>query len=165
MNILYIDENQRQLADISFDKRIKIALARVLSSYSREDIFEYGVEKTEELKLMAIQLKRVNIENQSSSRFLERCDGTTKRHGSSARNLPPGEISLGGLDATISGFLGGIGEYSIADLERLFRQVDTSKCGALQTRSFFLFYAFLQRCVLLTADTAIGARALQYVVA
>ena len=152
--ITFADENQRQLADISFDKRIKVALARVLSSYSREEFFEYGVEKTEELKLMAADSIP---ETSSQESFIARRNGMTitRRHVQrrssgehkkrrfsnelqrSSRPYSRGdfastsssEISLEGLDATISSLLGGIGDYTIDDVKGLFEQVDTDSSG------------------------------------
>ena len=138
----YTDENQRQLADISFDKRIMAALARVMSSYSREEIFQYGVEKTEELKLMAAQSFQTVPEENVQGRFISRRNGMTirKRRATVVSNestgatslhscSPPAEISLEGLDATISSLLGGIGEYSIGDVKLLFEQVDSDGSG------------------------------------
>ena len=153
----FTDENQRQLADISFDKRIKIALARVLSSYSREEFFEYGVEKTEELKLMAAESI---TEASTQGRFMAHRNGmtVTRRHARRRSSVTSGnqhkkrrfsnelhksskpchrvdfvntsaEISLEGLDATISSLLGGIGEYSIEDVKGLFEKVDTDGSG------------------------------------
>ena len=158
------DENQRQLADISFDQRIKVALARVLSSYSRDEFFEYGVEKTEELKLMAAESIP---EVRAQGRFIARRNGmiVTRRH---ARRRSSGEhkrrrlsnelqrstracskrdhaspssaeISLEGLDATISSLLGGIGEYSIEDVKGLFEQVDTDGSGYIDKRELDSF--------------------------
>lgn len=218
----FTDENQRQLTDIPFEKRIKIALARVLSSYSREEFFEYGVEKTEELKLMIGTAQSMSKENGPgkfiSRRKLEVVE--TKRHSRRISTLPRsrrstlnrsrhsshtrrnsndpqmrrrlsneidrsvrapssdnggprrgarvkeedrpkitnesehrapgapiapahatvGEISLEGLDATISDLLGGIGEYSIDDVKGLFQKVDYDGSGYIdedELNSFF----------------------------
>ena len=112
----YTDENQKQLADISFDKRIKAALARVMSSYSREEIFQYGIEKTEELNLMAARSFQSVPEENVQGRFISRRNGLSTGATSLYSCSQSAEISLEGLDATLSSLLGGIGEYSIGDV-------------------------------------------------
>ena len=181
----FTDENQRQLADIPFDQRIKVALARVLSSYSRGEIFEYGVEKTEELKHKAVQQIP---ERSGPEKFMSRRNlSLTRRHSNdpqlkkmrrrlsneiqrnvrippSSREMregirrrntnectpahspacnPPGEISLEGLDATISDLLGGIGEYSIEDVKILFQQVDFDGSGYIDEAKLNAFFDML----------------------
>ena len=180
------DENQRQLADIPFNQRIKVALARVLSSYSREEIFEYGVEKTEELKHKTVrqtpersgpekfmsrrklslgrrysndpQLKKMrrrlsneiqrNVRIPSSGQRSK--EGIRRRHTNECTSThspvcnPHGEISLDGLDATISDLLGGIGEYSIEDVKNLFQQVDFDGSGYINETKLNSFFDMLR---------------------
>ena len=125
----YTDENQKQLADISFDKRIKAALARVMSCYSREEIFQYGIEKTEELNLMAARSFQSVPEENVQGKFISRRNGISTGATSLYSCSQSAEISLEGLDATLSSLLGGIGEYSIGDVKLLFEQVDSDGSG------------------------------------
>ena len=53
---------------------------------------------------------------------------------------PHGEISLDGLDATISDLLGGIGEYSIEDVKILFQQVDFDGSGYIDEAKLNSFF-------------------------
>ena len=151
--ITFADENQRQLADISFDKRIKVALARVLSSYSREEFFEYGVEKTEQLKLMAAKpmveanhtlLNNMGTQRRAGVTITRRrrsvVHKTTKMTEDFSPGIPSGEISLEGLDATISSLLGGIGDYTIEDVKGLFKQVDTDGSGYIDKAELDAFF-------------------------
>eukprot|EP00563_Minutocellus_polymorphus_P014570 CAMPEP_0181047182 /NCGR_PEP_ID=MMETSP1070-20121207/14741_1 /TAXON_ID=265543 /ORGANISM="Minutocellus polymorphus, Strain NH13" /LENGTH=368 /DNA_ID=CAMNT_0023125833 /DNA_START=57 /DNA_END=1163 /DNA_ORIENTATION=+ len=162
-------ENQRQLANISFEKRIKVALSRILSSYTREEFFDYGVEKTEELKLMAVQQMVAGTDasqsmtNANGPAVMERRSGlsvtrryhrrrssdymcaakrrlsSTTRSGGGSAHFPTGEISLEGLDITLSAFLGGIGDYSIHDVKGLFQQVDTDGSGFIDKAELDFF--------------------------
>ena len=220
--LTFTDENQRQLTDIPFEKRIKIALARVLSSYTREEFFEYGVEKTEELKLMTGTaqsmseesgpgkfMSRRKLEADETNRHSRRISTISRRRQSTLnrsrhsshtrrnsndpqmrrrlsneiqRNLRArpsnnvglrrgarveeegrrqitnesehsapiapvhttvGEISLEGLDATISDLLGGIGEYSIEDVKGLFQQVDYDGSGYIDEDELNTFFDLL----------------------
>ena len=56
---------------------------------------------------------------------------------------PHGEISLDGLDATISDLLGGIGEYSIDDVKILFQQVDFDGSGYIDEAKLNSFFDML----------------------
>mmetsp|Transcript_21234 Transcript_21234/g.60918 ORF Transcript_21234/g.60918 Transcript_21234/m.60918 type:complete len:444 (-) Transcript_21234:984-2315(-) len=154
-------ENQRELAEIPFEKRIKIALSRVLSSYTREEFFEYGVEKTEELKLMAA--RPMTAETNASQDCLATSSHSQRRSGkiirrrrrtdiakaqTNTRNVSAkvsadfliGDISIEGLDATISSLLGGIGEYTFEDIKGLFQQVDTDGSGFIDKTELDSFF-------------------------
>jgi hypothetical protein len=47
-------------------------------------------------------------------------------------------VSVHGLEAMISAFLGGIGEYSRVDIKKLFKQCDTDDSGYINQEEFAL---------------------------
>ena len=51
-------------------------------------------------------------------------------------------VSVHGLEAMISAFLGGIGDYSQTDIEHLFKQCDTDDSGYID-RAEFAYFIFL----------------------
>lgn len=162
-------------------------MARLLSSYTRKEIFEYGVEKSEELKhkvgqqtpeksgagkfapsrnsshtrrssndpqLMKMrrrlshEIRRSLRGSQSEMRLRE---GIRRRHTNDFPPIhmcnpvenSPGEISLEGLDATISDLLGGIGEYSTEDVRNLFHRVDFDGSGHIDEAKLNSFFDVL----------------------
>ncbi len=49
-------EHQKALSNIPFSKRVQIALARVATTYSRKDMFDFAVQETEAHELEAMRL-------------------------------------------------------------------------------------------------------------
>ena len=65
---------------------------------------------------------------------------TVKKTTDVLLDMPPGEISLEGLDATISSLLGGIGDYTIEDMKSLFEQVDADGSGYIDKAELDSFF-------------------------
>ena len=65
---------------------------------------------------------------------------TAKMPTEAILDMRPGEISLEGLDATISSLLGGIGDYTIEDMKSLFEQVDTDGSGYIDKAELDSFF-------------------------
>ncbi|KAL7539101.1 hypothetical protein ACHAXR_009022 [Thalassiosira sp. AJA248-18] len=137
-------KNQKALASIPFSQRIKIALARIVTIYSEESMFEYAVSVDTETRAE---------DNDNNDPPKEICDvPKMSRVGSRAslhsvdeenaiENAPvmadeEDVVSIDGLEAMISSFLGGIGEYSRADIEHLFDSVDTDGSGYIDKDEF-----------------------------
>jgi hypothetical protein len=110
-------ELQKEIADTPFYKRMKVALSRVVEIYGESEMFEYAVEMTEKESVDGTEA--LSLDNSDASDF-----------------IPEGEISLRGLDAMISEFLGGIGEYSRSDIVDIFRQIDTDGSGFIDREEF-----------------------------
>ncbi len=102
-------ELQKQLAEISFSKRIKIALARAITLYSRDEMFEYALQKSE--------------------------DKAGVGHGTEESR----QVSRDGFKEAISAFFGDIGEFSASDIENLYTQVDGDGSGLIDRKEFDLF--------------------------
>jgi len=137
-------ENQRALADIPFSQRIKIALSRVVTIYPKEEMFEYAVEETEKAE------EHADVETGISDSETERTADTSECSSVDEvvllpvhEEIPPEReenvVSIDGLEAMISSFLGGVGEYSRGDIEDLFKQVDTDESGYIDENEFTVF--------------------------
>ena len=128
-------------------------------------MFKYAVEKTEEAKLKTQDIEGGPLAAATGERrslalghSRGKNNGTVRRRKGAAgsnqpRNLttasaddelnPVDEggdlISREGLEAMISEFLGGIGEYSSSDLEDLYNQVDADGSGEIDREEFEAF--------------------------
>ncbi|KAL7449286.1 hypothetical protein ACHAWC_001359 [Mediolabrus comicus] len=131
-------ELQKEIADTPFYKRMKVAMSRVVEIYGESEMFEYAVEMTEKESAS-------RITSLDSSDVTDDTDGADGADDTEALSLdksdasdfiPEGEISLRGLDAMISEFLGGIGEYSRSDIVDIFRQIDTDGSGFIDREEF-----------------------------
>ena len=80
-------------------------------------------------------------EENVQGRFISRRNGMPFSTGATSLHScsPSAEISLEGLDATISSLLGGIGEYSIGDVKVLFEQVDSDGSGYISEATLNAF--------------------------
>ena len=87
-------------------------------------MFNYAVEAT--LSEATITMQSDNDEEQATIRPVGR------RRSGIVENL----VSVHGFEAMISAFLGGIGEYSQADIEHLFKQCDTDDSGYIDREGF-----------------------------
>jgi hypothetical protein len=120
------DEYQKAFASRPFNERIKIALSRVSTLYSENEMFNYAVDAT------SIITPQSDDEDQAVIRPV----------GGRVENL----VSVHGLEAMISAFLGGIGEYSRVDM---FKQCDTDDSGYINQEEF----AYLVLCSTLRNQT------------
>lgn len=158
--ILLPDENQKALASIPFSQRIKTALARIITIYSEEMMFEYAVSVTAE-QLAKETDHNDNLPNdistsngdgdsngmfkvESSVSLIDKVGGIDTPDEESAveksRNMTEEDVvSTYGLGAMVSCFLGGIGEYSLDDIEDLFKLVDTDQSGFIDRDEFSYF--------------------------
>jgi hypothetical protein len=119
------DEYQKAFASRPFNERIKIALSRVSTLYSENEMFNYAVEATlSEATIMTIQ-----SDDNEEEAIIRPVGG---RRSSIVENL----VSVHGLEAMISAFLGGIGEYSQVDIEQFFKQCDTDDSGYIDRKDF-----------------------------
>ena len=150
-----VDENQRTLADIPVSQRIKIALIRVITMYSRDVIFDYAVEKTEQARQarphdleagalfrrdVYISTAEGKVPSTSSRTSTKRCEGPSMNE-EQKKDLD-GLISREVLEETILEFLGGIREYSSKDMDALrvlFSQVDKKGWGYIDKEEFYSF--------------------------
>lgn len=128
-------ERQKKMANAPFRKRMMIALFRVTQIYDEDEMFHYAVKATENA---VMRMQDVDLQSCCSSD----CDleeyGITKLQPASRLSsvIPYGEVSLLGLDAMISRFLGVIGEYSHSDLEDLFNAIDSNRSGFIDREEF-----------------------------
>jgi len=138
-------ELQKAIANTPFYKRMKMALSRVVEIYGESEMFEYAVEKTEKEAVSRIpSLDSSDVTDDTEALSLDDSDAEVVPLRSSLRRssldvsdfIPEGEISLRGLDAMISEFLGGIGEYSRSDIVNIFRQIDTDGSGFIDREEF-----------------------------
>ena len=141
---LFADENQKALADIPFSRRIKIALSRVVTIYSKEEMFEYAVEETEKAEERGDV--ETGISNSETDSTADTSDGSPVDeafllpvHEENPPEREENVVSIDGLEAMISSFLGGVGEYSRVDIEDLFKQVDTDESGYIDEDEFTVF--------------------------
>ena len=149
--ILTTDENQKALANIPFNERIKIALSRITTIYSKEKMFDYAVEETDAAEFAAES--HVDMEaGPSEQKLFDHSDSDStddskystfvKYVEEGAKTAPVGNVvSMNGLKSMISNFLGGIGEFSRVDIEDLFKLVDTDESGYIDKDEFDDFIA------------------------
>ena len=130
--ILTTDENQKALANIPFNQRIKIALSRITTIYSKEKMFDYAVEETDAAEFAAESHVDMEAGSSEQEKYVEE----------GANTAPVGNVvSMNGLESMICSFLGGIGEYSRVDIENLFKLVDTDESGYIDKDEFDDFIA------------------------
>jgi hypothetical protein len=130
-------EAQEKIANAPFHERMKIALCRVVETYSKDEMFEYAVEETEKAAMLKQEAASDASDGTSNTYSLDNdgCDPETPPRQSSAAD-PKGEVSLNGLNAMISKFLGGIGVYSRSDIEDFFHQIDSDGSGFIDRDEF-----------------------------
>ena len=140
-------ELQKAIANTPFHTRMKMALSRVVEIYDESEMFEYAVEKTEKeaaSRIPSLDSSEGTDDTDTEASSLDNSDAEVVPLRSSLRRssldvsnlIPEGEISLRGLDAMISEFLGGIGEYSRSDIVNIFRQIDTDGSGFIDREEF-----------------------------
>jgi hypothetical protein len=134
--VLY--EMQSKLANASLHKRMQVVFSRVIDIYGADEMFEFAAEETE---------KEVQRDSRIELDML--CEGLDpeaaplKLH---TRPLQPDSpldaaVSLEGLNAMISKFCGGIGVYSMEELEETFNEIDRDGSGFISREEFDAFLA------------------------
>ena len=137
-----IYEYQQIFQKKTFNERIKLSLNRVLSIYSAEKMFEFAFEATtnefesvdleqsvEEDSLIPQTLAQSQIRRRSLIVAAStRCIACTRSENH--------RVSLYGIEAMISRFFGGIGEYSHADIANLFIEIDIDNSGLIEKDEF-----------------------------
>jgi len=111
--------NQKKIAEVPFRKRMMIAMSRVTQIYDADEMFGHAVKETERA---AKKMKEADLEL-----------------GIPNNECPEGQVSLVGLDAMISKFLGVIGEYSRNDIEDVFLIIDRDATGYIDRPDFDAF--------------------------
>jgi hypothetical protein len=120
-----------------FSRRVKAALERVITIYSKEDMFAFAVKETD--KELANTKHIDDLEGSTfCSDYLEyhplfKCSKEISRE----KNV----VSLEGLESMISHFLGGVGEYSKCDIVNLFNQADVDGSGFIDEEDFDLLFS------------------------
>ena len=109
------DENQKELANIPFNMRIRIALDRITTTYGKKEVFDYAVKLTEGADL------EQGVRGTTSTDLL---------------------ISRKGLGEMISTLLTGIGDYLDSDIDELFSQVDKDSSGFIDREELMAFLHF-----------------------
>ncbi len=142
-------EKQRKLANTPFRKRMMIAMARVRQIYDENEMFTYAVEETERAaKEQLLRSSRTptltGFEVEEEAIDLEAgTEGSTERRGSLSFHhptaIPKDQVSLLGLEAMISQFLGTIGEYSHEDIEGMFHAIDKDGSKFIDRAEFSAF--------------------------
>ena len=128
-----LHESQLKIANVSFEKRMQVALGRVLEMYGGDEMFEYAVEETHKIIF------------QFSEEAQEELDDCDVEAAPLMRKVatPDDAVCLEGLDAMISKFCGGIGEYSQAELKEVFDQIDRDSTGFLDREDVDIFFHVL----------------------
>ena len=111
--------NQKKIAEVPFRKRMMIAMSRVTQIYDEDEMFGHAVKATERA---AKKMKEADLES-----------------GIPNNECPEDQVSLVGLDAMISKFLGVIGEYSRNDIEDVFHIIDRDATGYIDRSDFAAF--------------------------
>jgi hypothetical protein len=88
-------------------------------------MFNYAVEAT----LSEATIMTTQSDDNEEEAIIRPVGG---RRSSIVENL----VSVHGLEAMISAFLGGIGEYSQVDIEQFFKQCDTDDSGYIDRKDF-----------------------------
>ena len=117
----------------TFNERIKLSLSRVISMYSVEEMFEFAFEATTTELTPWIWNQSVE-EDSLIPQTLTRSQG--RRRLIVASGIENHCVSLNGIEAMISSFFGGIGEYSCADIANLFKEIDTDNSGLIDKDEF-----------------------------
>lgn len=131
--LLITDDAQQALANISLTKRIKILLGRVVTTYSKDEMFSYAIEET-----------RAELSSGSNATEDEFANDTDIKTTPSApkhwmKEDTVDEISLKGLESMLLKFLGDIGEFPHEEMAELFKQVDTDGSGLIDRDEFDTF--------------------------
>ena len=128
-----VHDTQLKIANISFEKRMQVALGRVLGIYGADEMFEYAVEETQKIMF------------QLSEEAQEELDDCDVEAAPLMRKVatPDDVVCLEGLDAMISKFCGGIGVYSQAELKEVFDQIDRDSTGFLDREEMDIFFDVL----------------------
>jgi len=127
--VLY--ESQLKIANVPFKKRMQTALLRVLEIYGADKMFEYAVGETQKEEFQHSKAELVADDHDPEAIPFQ---GPARRL--SIIPLTEDEVSLEGLDAMISEFCGGIGEYSCEDLKEMFDQIDRFGTGFIDREDF-----------------------------
>ncbi len=112
-------QRQKKIAEVPFQKRMVIAMSRVTQIYDADEMFGHAVKETERA---AEKMKAADLES-----------------GIPNNECPEDQVSLVGLDAMISKFLGVIGEYSRSDIEEIFHIIDRDATGYIDRSDFDAF--------------------------
>ena len=140
-------EKQEKIANAPFRKRMMIAISRVRQTYDENEMFAYAVKETEKAAKKML-LNRARAPTQTGFKVVDEdidleagTRGSAKRRGSfcSRPDTPKDQVSLMGLDAMISKFLGVIGEYSHEDIEEMFNNIDEDGSKFIDREEFSRF--------------------------
>ena len=112
-------KKQKKIVEVPFRKRMMIAMSRVTQVYDADEMFGHAVKATERA---AKKMKEADLES-----------------GIRNNECPEDQVSLVGLDAMISKFLGVIGEYSRNDIEDVFHIIDRDATGYIDRSDFDAF--------------------------
>ena len=121
-----------------------IAMSRVIQTYDEDDMFDYAVKETESA---AERMQTMDLESghsldpdsdSDSDSEPARLFSTSSRSRPSA-DFPEDQISLLGLDAMITRFLGVIGDYSHDDIKDIFDTIDRNRSGYIDRSDFSAF--------------------------
>mmetsp|Transcript_21864 Transcript_21864/g.33385 ORF Transcript_21864/g.33385 Transcript_21864/m.33385 type:complete len:237 (+) Transcript_21864:2587-3297(+) len=112
-----------------------IAMTRVTKTYDENEMFDYAVQETAKA---AERMQEIDLE---SGRF---SDSGSEEYGNMESSrlpvaIPEDQVSLLGLDAMISRFVGIIGEYSISDIEDIFDAIDIDRSEYIDRAEFSAF--------------------------
>ncbi|KAL7550023.1 hypothetical protein ACHAWF_015459 [Thalassiosira exigua] len=125
-------QKQKDLANISFGDRIKIALHRVTLVYSKEEMFDAAVKFSQ-------KLRKTQADKNLTASIVEEGKALLDTDALDLDEL----VSLGGFEAMLLQFLGGVGEYSHEDLLEVFNTVDTDNSGNIDRKEFDVFLSFV----------------------
>jgi len=143
---LLTDENQKALLTLPFSERIKIAFSRVVTIYSKEEMFEYAVQETVSAELADLEAGVISNSDRTAETAVSDDGLAPLNEDISEREFyswlydksppAPDVVSVNGLEAMICSFLGGVGEFSRGDIEELFKLVDTDESGYIDKDEF-----------------------------
>ena len=133
---------QEEISDISFERRVKIGLAKIASAYSRDELFDYAVEKTQEKQ------NRTHGHDRKIPRPPTSSTGSyvSARSGDSAfsevDDLRGSEryVSRQGFEDMILSLLDGIGDYTREDIDTLFKSVAAGGSQRIWEEDFNQFF-------------------------
>lgn len=128
-------EKQKKIANAPFRKRMMIAMTRVAKTYDENEMFAYAVQETAKA---AERMQDIDLE------YGDFLDTVSEEYGNMDSSclspaVPEDQVSLLGLDAMISWFVGIIGEYSISDIEDIFDAIDTDRSEYIDRAEFSAF--------------------------
>mmetsp|Transcript_264 Transcript_264/g.717 ORF Transcript_264/g.717 Transcript_264/m.717 type:complete len:457 (+) Transcript_264:639-2009(+) len=129
---------QEAISDISFERRVKIGLAKIASAYSHDELFDYAVEKTEEKKNEVHGRDRYVPSPPSSSSYISARSGDAS--SADAEDGSERYVSQQGFESTIKTLLDGIGDYSSDDIDALFQSVAAEGSARIRKQDFVQFF-------------------------